>query len=1123
MCRKLCFFVAVVCPVLLWAAPSETDKISFYDSQVRPIVEEHCLKCHGGDSDKVKGNLSLTSRENVLEGGDFGPAGDLEKPGESLLLKMISYQDDEHQMPPKGKLSDEKRAVFAEWAEMGFPFNPATEVVWKAPVKADDPTVVNDENRNWWSYRPVVNHPVPEVKDASWQKNPIDAFVKKRLNEEGLTPNTPADRAALLRRTYYNLIGLPPSSSETLAFVNDTSPNAFEKVVDELLARPQYGEKWGRHWLDIVRFAESDGYERDSIKPQIWRYRDYVIDALNQDVPYDQFIMEQLAGDEMAGEYGAKMIATGFYRLGTWDDEPADRELNRYDVLDGIAATTGEAFLGMTIGCARCHDHKIDPMPIEDYYSFVSFFRNVTDYTKGKGNIVSVMGQREQASLEKDLREKALKEHRLITQIYQQQKRFREALIANSQDFTNENLPLSVMENVRYKFYRNTFKKLPEFDKLRAENTGMLKSNFFDIGIATRKDAMGMVFEGNLVLLRDGDYTFAVDSKDGSRLLVNGKVVVDHDGLHPMGQTKVGKINLKKGVVPVRFEYFNTVGEPGFKVGMAIGNQKSLLSMPQQFRRDTVMLPDSQVDRQTWAYTFSKPANDWSKPNFDDSGWKAGKGGFGSAGTPKAIIGTPWTSKEIWLRRDFDLSRKPAEVTMSIHYDEDAEVFINGQLVKKFKGYTKQYQDITIAGDALRVGRNTIAVYCRNAAGGQYIDVGLYDKGGIPDINDLLIRNAVAVKVMNDKQVHKFRDSLRSLEASRKVVVAEDQVEAMVVKETGDRPRDTHVLLRGNPHVKGDKVEPRFPSILTDEVPVINPPPSGTRSTGRRYALGKWISSKENPLTARVMVNRIWQHHFGRGIVRSSSNFGRVGERPSHPELLDWLAWDFMHDKNWSIKKMHKQILLSRTYQMSSAPNDENFAKDPRNDHFWRYDMRRLTAEEIRDSLISLTGNLNLKMGGKSFYSKIPDAILATSSTKGGKWGRSSDEERNRRSVYILVRRSLLDPMLTGFDLADTDAPCAVRFATTVPTQALTMLNGEFVNGKALQFAERLRNEASDAESQVRRGLELATSRVPTSEEVQRGVEFLAEIKAAGSLDDRVALDRFALLCMNLNEFMFLD
>jgi mono/diheme cytochrome c family protein len=742
--------------------PASPAAIQFFETKVRPLLAENCYRCHGPD--KQKGNLRLDSLAGILQGGDEGPAIVMGDPGKSLLMKAISYKDDELKMPPSKKLSSEQIEALTQWVKIGAPWPGADKTA--IPVRKGE-MQVTDKDRQHWAFQPIKRPTLPTVKNQSWVANPIDAFVLAGLESKGFQPNPPASRRELLRRVYYDLTGLPPSPQEVETYLANESPRAYEEMVDRLLASPHFGEKWGRHWLDLVRYAETNSYERDNPKPNVWRYRDYVIRSFNEDKPYDQFIKEQIAGDEMPNRSTDDLIATGYYRLGVWDDEPTDRELARYDGLDDIIATTSQVFLGLTVDCARCHDHKIDPIPQKDYYRLLSFFQNINHYRHGGP--------------------------------------------------TDE-------------------------------------------------------------------------------------VVID------------------------------------------TAEQKKI---------DPLLNP--------------------------------GK---------------------------FDPAEKP----------------------------------------------------------------------------------------------------------SPKV-----PAKALCVTEAGSKAKETFVLGRGNPAAKGALVQPGFIQVLTTEEPIIPAPPAGAKTTGRRTALANWLASPKNQLTPRVMANRLWQYHFGRGIVRSPSDFGTQGIRPTHPELLDWLASEFL-DKGWRMKAIHRLILTSNTYKMSSNVNAKALAQDPINDHLWRFDMRRLTAEEIRDSILAVSGNLNLKMYGPSVYPEIPKEILAGQSVPGRGWHKSPPEEQNRRSVYIHVKRSLLYPILEIFDLAEADRSTAVRFSSTQPTQALAMLNSDFVNKQAIAFSSRLKKEAAgDVAAQVRLALYLATSRQPEEKEIRRGVDLIAGLQAQDRLSADAALQTFCLMVLSLNEFVYLD
>ena len=813
--------------------PADTPKftpeqVAFYEKQVLPLLKEHCLKCHGAE-EKVKGNLNLNTRHGLLEGGDTGPAVDLKKADDSLLLKAIHYKDEAYQMPPKGKLPDKEIATLTRWVKEGIPF-PADKLGGPAPKKGGG-GVVTEEAKRYWAYQPVKRPAPPAVQQQAWVKTPIDAFILAKIEAKGLKPNAPADKVALVRRAYYDLWGLPPTPEQVDAFVKDTSPDAWPKLIDTLLASPHYGEKWGRHWLDVVRYAETNGYERDGPKPFAWRYRDYVIQSFNADKPYDRFIKEQLAGDELPGDDPAPIIATGFYRLGVWDDEPADPLLAVYDGFDDIVATTGQAFLGMTFNCARCHDHKADPIPQTDYYKLVAFFRDIRPYSDTR-----------------DVRSRA---------------------------------------------------------------------NLTDIS--------------------------------------------------PPEKRKLYEAELKQ-------------------------RQEKL----------------------------------------DD------------------------LKKRMTAIEDAAIKKMPAEDQRA------AEGLDRPQVVAKVP---------------------------------QFLD----DK---------------------EKQAYQALKKERT-DLERKALPSQEF--ALSVNNCKPNPEPVHLLVRGSPHAPGKEVKPGFPEVLGLPDPTIPDPQPGAKASGRRMVLANWITDKANPMTARVLANRVWQGHFGRGIVPSSNDFGKLGEQPTHPELLDWLASEFM-DGGWTLKRLHKLIMTSAVYQLAATGTPDNLKSDPANNLYWRFNMRRLNAEEVRDSVLAVAGSLNEKMGGPSVYPKIPKEVLAGQSVPGQGWPVSAVEEGNRRSVYVHIKRSLQVPILATHDQADTDSSCPVRYTTTVPTQALGLLNGEFSHDAATAFAKRLQKEVpDDLAAQITRAIRLTTGRVPTADEVKRDAAFVTGLMEKHQLDAVAALARYCLLALNANEFVYLD
>ena len=961
--RRSCFlatvFLCVLTALNLCYANDLTDaeKIEFFNSQVKPILQKNCFQCHGG-GDEVEGGLQLTSREKILEGGNYGPVVSLENPADSFLLEMVGYSQETAQMPPDGRLDDTSLEILAKWINLGLPYSVQDIDVQPIPKTTSD----------YWAYRPLRRPQVPSVNASEWVNNPIDAFILAKLEAHGLTPAAPASKLTLIRRVYYDLTGLPPSPEAVEAFLNNTSSDAYEKLIDKLMKSPRYGEKWGRHWLDLVRYAETNGYERDGDKPYVWRYRDYVINAFNQDKPYDKFIKEQLAGDELDTVTAETIIATGYHRLGVWDDEPADRKLARYDYIDDIISTTGQVMLGMTIGCARCHDHKIDPISTRDYYSLLAFFHDIIAHNRGP--LADIGTPEQQAERDRQLAEKRLAEEKFQDELYPIQETIKIELAEILTEVIADNIPASPIRELTYRSYRNTFEQFPnDFDVLEPDSEGRLFNNLFSLAPASRKQNIGLVFDGTLQVPEDATYTFHINLRGACRLILNGYQAAELIGARDI------EIALSAGDVPIRLEYFNKdLDKPQLEVS-------------------------------------------WSRPNFD---------------------------------------KQPLSTNTKVNFDE------------------------------------------------------LLKTHAEP------IETNAPVKALVDKykEVKKQRDERR-----RQRVHYDHQ--ALAISEGEQTP--THILRRGNPHLVGREVKPALPVVLNP--PAVDMPtvPKDTKSSGKRRVFAEWVASVENPLTARVMVNRIWQHHFGRGIVRSTNDFGKFGTPPTHPELLDWLASEFIAS-GWRLKAMHKLIMTSNAYRMSAQSNPKFIQQDANNDLFWRFNMRRLTAEEIRDTVLWMTGKLNFKMGGPSIFPELPKEVLATASRPGHVWGKSPPDEANRRSIYVKVKRSLLVPILNQYDQADTDSTCPVRFSTTVPTQSLTMLNGKFINDQALAFANRMRWEGGvTVEDRVRFGLQLVLCREPESSEVQHALTFMQELQQHEGVSPEVALDRFALLALNLNEFIFLD
>jgi hypothetical protein len=712
-----------------------------------------------------------------------------------------------------------------------------------------------------WAFQPVVRPTLPTVRNPDWVRTPLDAFVLARFEAQGLQPAAPADRRTLLRRVYLDLIGLPPTPEEQRAFLADTSSDAYARVVNDLLARPQYGERWGRHWLDIVRYAESNGYERDGAKPSAWRYRDYVIEALNQDKPYDRFVTEQIAGDELPDTSAETQIATSFLRMGTWDDEPADPKVDRYDQLDDVLGTTATAFLGLTLRCARCHNHKFEPLTQEDYYSMLAVFE-----------------------------------------------------------------PLKRPRDER--------------DEL-------------DWPVGTQAE---------LALYRE-------------------KIV---------------------------------------KADAAVAAVRALIESQQKTIRDRL---------------FVSPIEKTNQP-----------------AAPRTKL--------------------PPEVIAAFQVEPDKRTDQQKALVKK---HTEQ-----------------------------------------------LNKEIRAAETAEEKAL---REQLEKSVAAIHTAQAREVTRAYVWYEDSPQATATHIFRRGDPTNVSDEVGPAVPAILVREQPA--PPAPTATTTGRRLWLAHWLTAPDNPLTARVMVNRVWQHHFGEGLVGTPNDFGRMGDPPTDPELLDWLASEFMAG-GWKLKTLHRLILLSNTYQMAATPSSGEGALP------LGCRQRRLEAEPVRDSILAVSGHLNLQGGGPSIYPPIPRPVLEGQSRPGDGWGKSDDGQAARRSIYIFAKRSLAVPELDLLDAPDTTSSCEQRMVSTTGPQALTFLNGTFTHEQARYFAARLEREGGGNETvRVQRAFELALCRPARDEEVRAALEFLSaqqkQIEADASKVNRTiearrkALEAFCLVLLNTNEFVYVD
>ena len=926
--------------------PEQDTEVKF-SQEIQPLLARRCFACHGPD--QAEAGLRLNSRDQAIAKLDSGYSAVVPgAPDQSEMLKRVRSTEEDHRMPPEGKpLSEREQKLIERWIAQG--------AQWK----------------KHWAFEPVIKPEIPTTATAT--SNPIDALIDQKLEKRSLKRAPQGEPVHLLRRLYFDLTGLPPTPTQVQEFFKRAESGfepAWESEIDQLLASEQYGERWARHWLDVVRYAETNSFERDGAKPHVWRYRDYVIRALNQDKPYNEFLMEQLAGDELPEITRDSLVATGFYRLGIWDDEPADRELAVYEGLDDILTTVGQGLLGLTINCSRCHDHKIDPIPTKDYYSTLAFFRNISSNGYGpqveRPLTATAADKEHMRALEQEIRETGDRIQKRLSEV-------ENTLREQFNDLTKSESTSYDLDDLEYRYYRDTWDKLPNFDELKPETIAKVDPPLIDIAAATRPDYFGFVFTASLIVPKDGQYTFILDSDDGSRLSLDGKQILEYDGIHGVGRPKRTSVELKQGRYPLRLDYF----QGQFGKGLSLS---------------------------------------WSGPGF---------------------------------------RRK----RLSVDAGEQAKDLQQAIANSKIDG-------------------------------------------------------------LDPALVEEFKTLRKQLEENKRRKPWEDY--GMCVSETGTNAPETFVLTRGSPQAKADKVEPAFLSIIGGDAPSIEPNPT-SNTTGRRLAFAKWVTDPTNRLTSRVFVNRVWQHHFGRGIVRSPNNFGQLGETPTHPELLDWLAANFV-EQGWRIKPLHKLILMSQTYRQSSLASQEALSKDANNDLFSRFDLRRLSAEELRDSILAVNGELNLKMYGPSIYPALSKEVLASQSVPGKGWDKSEPAEQSRRSVYIHIKRSLLVPMLSNFDFPDPDVSCEARFITTQPGQALGMLNSDFLHSQSERFAQRLKAQAPDnLDGQIQTAYRLALARSPSVDESAQARKLIEQLQTKHNLSADKALAFFCLYVYNLNEFSYVD
>ena len=937
------------------AARAADDGIEFFEKRVRPVLAEQCGKCHAADAEKIKGGLLLDSREGWLQGGDSGPVLVPGDPENSLLIKAVRYTDKDLQMPPKDKrLPDAAIADLVTWVRMGAPSpqgGKADARVAQAEPKAIDYAAAR---KQWAFHKPEP----PMVPPGAG--NPIDRFILAKLDGKGLTLAPPADPHTLIRRITFDLTGLPPTPEEVAAFEKAAAENrgaAIAALTDRLLASPHYGEQWGRHWLDVVRYADSldaRGIGKDGDILDAWRYRDWVVGAFNRDLPYDQFITHQIAGDILAAREwdAAKVSATGMYAIGNWGNGDADKEKLYTDIVDDQIDVTGRAFLGLTLACARCHDHKFDPLTARDYYGLAGIFfssRILPKFqSKGEGEKLARWPLLSPAQAA----ERAAAQKRLVEI---------EAALAGG---------LQPLTEVK----RDIFNQpgLHAWSPKGADNPSLvINTTDADLAFSTIK------LPAKSIALHPGPKTAATVAW---RSPLTGTVRVS-------ARLRDADPNCGDGI---EWE----VRRAGEKLaGGAMDNG----GMAEFAERDVAVKTGELVQlliRPRAEYTCDTTQTEFLIRGADGTQWDLRDTLVHGAG--QGHDGVWWICAGEGARLGDDVAGRPA----------------------------------------LEEEKKTLSEKVARAEFAQGLQ-----EGGIPATN---------YEGFHDARIH----------------------------------------LRGRYDRLSDTVPRALPTLLTNAQPRI-------AAGSGRLELAHWIASAENPLTARVMVNRVWQHHFGEGLVRTPNNFGKLGTPPTHPELLDWLATEFVKS-GWSVKAMQRAILLSATYQQSSSPTAAALQADPGNQLFSRQNRRRLSAEELRDSLLAASGTLDPATGGPSLRE------LAAP----------------RRTLYVTTIRSDRATYQMLFDGADPTAIVEKRTDSVVAPQALWLLNHPFALAQTKALAERLLRETPDDDTARIDWLSARLfARPPSAEEKQIA---LAEI-ARSKTDAAAAWEQYCQVLLCANEFIYVD
>ena len=1029
---------------MLGAGNPSTADIEFFESKIRPVLVKHCYECHSADAKSLKAGLRLDSPAGMREGGESGPVVVPGKVDESTLIAALRYESTK--MPPSGKLPDDVIADFTKWVAGGAPDPRTATTVQKKGIDLA-------AARQFWSFRPLATTPPPKVRDESWIKTPIDRFILSALEAKGLAPVPPAGKRELIRRATFDLIGLPPTPEEIDAFLADTSPEAFDRVVERLLASPHYGERWGRSWLDVARYAEDQAHTfATEPNTSAYRYRDWVVRAFNNDLPYDRFIKLQIAGDQL--EEGSKppydgRVALGFFGLGAQYYKNTDAAKAAADELDDRVDTMTRGFLGLTVSCARCHDHKFDPIPTQDYYSLAGVFSS-----SKLANLPLVADEEVKRFQERKERLKTV-EGQLNTLTIDERAKLTRA--------TAERLDAYLVAAWKLKALQREGSKLSVAE------------------VAARESVDPELLDRSAKWLdskNDGPQTVAALADPWKTLTAIPEAKTE--GAQPPKTVVDAARKLRDEIRMLTSRQLVNRNEPSVEIDLDIDGANRLW-----------LVVGDAGDGQScdWA--------DWIEPKLigpagekklTEIPWKKATSGFGQVNIGKNAGGS---SLRVGGREYADGigTHAPSVIVYDLppgYTRFKARGGIdNGGADQGGSGATVQFVATTKKPES-----TTGAFEFAGALDAPKAELltRLFGKDGVFNISDdTLSRSLSPEKAKQFAEIKAEAGELRTTTAQGPPI-AHSIAEAT--------PADMHVFIRGNPAQQGDLAPRRFIKVIAGDSPTPFVKGSG------RLELADAVASPDNPLTARVMVNRIWQNHFGRGIVGTGSNFGATGERPSHPELLDYLARRFI-EVGWSIKTIHREIMHSSTYQLSTDYNEHNFQIDGDNRYLWRANRRRLDVEAWRDAFLAVSGRLDPTVGGQSTDLASPT--------------------NTRRTLYAMVSRHKLDALLRLFDFPDPNITSDKRSQTTVPQQQLFVLNSPFVVEQAKALAARLQSEPDDT-SRIRRAYLLAYGRPAEDAEVTVGLAYLSSPDDPGETPVGLSRwERYAQVLLSGNEFLYLD